>query len=70
MNRLDLIQADEVRSARGPRVRGLEVSGMILSVGASVLEAKADEVFALVEGGGYAEMVAVDERCVFPAVSH
>ena len=72
VNRLDLIQADGkyAVSEGTTSVLGLEVSGMILSVGAECTRGfkERDEVFALVEGGGYAEMVAVDERCVFPAI--
>ena len=72
VNRLDLIQADgKYAVPEGTTgVLGLEVSGMILSVGTDCTRGfkERDEVFALLEGGGYAEMVAVDERCVFPAI--
>ena len=46
-------------------VPGLEVSGVVAAVGASVLAWKAgDQVFGLVGGGGLADRVVVHERCV------
>lgn len=72
VNRLDLIQADGKYSVPDgtTSVLGLEASGIVLSVGSECTRGfkERDEVFALLQGGGYAEMVAVDERCVFPAI--
>ena len=72
VNRLDLIQADgNFTVPEGTSsVLGLEVSGIVLSVGSECTRGfkERDEVFALLQGGGYAEMVAVDERFVFPAI--
>jgi putative PIG3 family NAD(P)H quinone oxidoreductase len=62
VNRADLLQ----RMGHYPPppgasdILGLEVSGMIASVGAGVADiAEGDRVMALLEGGGYAELAAV-----------
>lgn len=62
INRADLLQ----RMGHYPpppgasEILGLEVSGMIASVGAGVADiAEGDRVMALLEGGGYAELAAV-----------
>jgi len=50
-----------------PAWPGLEVSGTIVALGASVSEWKVgDYVVALLSGGGYADRVAVDEGLVLP----
>ncbi len=69
LNRADLLQrAGTYPSPKGcPPWMGLEVSGVITEVGASVTKWKAgDCVCALLGGGGYAEKVAVDECMVMP----
>ena len=72
VNRLDLIQAEgKYKVPEGStNVLGLEVSGMVISIGPDCVRdfKERDEVFALLPGGGYAELVAVDERCVFHAI--
>jgi putative PIG3 family NAD(P)H quinone oxidoreductase len=51
-----------------PAWPGMEVSGVVEAIGAAVTEfAVGDRVCALVPGGGYAELVAVDAGLVLPA---
>lgn len=53
-----------------PSWPGLEVAGVVEAAGESVTEWDVgDEVCALLPGGGYAEMAAVDRRLVLPAPS-
>lgn len=53
-----------------PSWPGLEVAGVVEAAGESVTEwGVGDEVCALLPGGGYAEMAAVDRRLVLPAPS-
>lgn len=48
-------------------ILGLEVAGVVASIGAEVTEwAVGDRVCALLAGGGYAEFAAVDEGSVLP----
>jgi putative PIG3 family NAD(P)H quinone oxidoreductase len=69
INRADLLQ----RMGHYPPppgasdILGLEVSGLVASVGAGVADiAEGDRVMALLEGGGYAEIAAVRARQVVP----
>lgn len=69
LNRADVLQ----RRGRyppppgAPTHPGLEVSGHVAAVGSDVTRFKVDDaVCALLQGGGYAEYVAVDERQVLP----
>jgi putative PIG3 family NAD(P)H quinone oxidoreductase len=69
INRADLLQ----RMGHYPPppgasdILGLEVSGVVASIGASVAGfAVGDRVMALLEGGGYAEVAAVRARQVVP----
>jgi len=53
--------------AGAPDWPGLEVSGTVAQIGAAVNGfATGDRVCALIPGGGYAELVSVDERLVLP----
>ena len=76
INHLDLIQADRGKNYKlpigAPETLGLEVAGVILTVGEKCTRGfrVGDNVIALLSGGGYAEFAAVDERCVFPALPH
>jgi putative PIG3 family NAD(P)H quinone oxidoreductase len=70
VNRADLLQ----RSGRyppppgAPDWPGLEVSGVVSTVGSGVSSRRVgDRVVALLEGGGYAEQVVVRETQVLPA---
>lgn len=48
-------------------ILGLEVSGIVVAVGADVTKlAIGDSVCALLSGGGYAEYALADENCVLP----
>jgi putative PIG3 family NAD(P)H quinone oxidoreductase len=69
INRADLLQ----RMGHYPPppgasdILGLEVSGVVASIGAGVADiAEGDRVMALLEGGGYAEVAAVRARQVVP----
>jgi putative PIG3 family NAD(P)H quinone oxidoreductase len=69
INRADLLQ----RMGHYPpppgasEILGLEVSGVVASVGSGVADlAEGDRVMALLEGGGYAELAAVRARQVVP----
>jgi len=69
INRADLLQ----RMGHYPpppgasEILGLEVSGVVASVGGGVADlAEGDRVMALLEGGGYAELAAVRARQVVP----
>ena len=72
VNRLDLIQAEgKYKVPQGlTEVLGLEVSGQVLSVGSECKKGikEGDIVFALLAGGGYAEIAAVNENLCFPAI--
>lgn len=72
VNQLDLIQArGGYKLPEGAsETLGLEVSGTVVQVGKECQKgfADGDEVIALLQGGGYAEFVSVDERTVMPAV--
>jgi len=52
-------------------VLGLEVSGTVVQVGKRCSKGfqEGDDVMALLTGGGYAEFVSADERCVMPSVT-
>ena len=53
--------------AGAPDILGMEISGTVVALGASVAEWKVgDEVCALVVGGGYAEYCAVDAQHCLP----
>lgn len=69
LNRADLLQrAGKYPPPPGaPEILGLELAGVISSVGSSVSEWKTgDRVCALVAGGGYAEKIAVHHRLLMP----
>jgi NADPH:quinone reductase-like Zn-dependent oxidoreductase len=69
VNRADLSQREGAYPppAGAPTHLGLEVSGTIAAVGPGATRwAVGDRVCALLAGGGYAELVAVDERHVLP----
>lgn len=72
VNRLDLIQASgNYKVPEGvSEVLGLEVSGLVITVGNSCTKGfkEGDTVFALLSGGGYAEIAAVNENLCFPAI--
>jgi putative PIG3 family NAD(P)H quinone oxidoreductase len=69
VNRADLSQREGAYPppAGAPTHLGLEVSGTIAAVGPGATRwGVGDRVCALLAGGGYAELVAVDERHVLP----
>ncbi|MGO2750525.1 MAG: NAD(P)H-quinone oxidoreductase [Pseudoclavibacter sp.] len=69
VNRADVSQREGryPSPAGAPAWPGLEVSGTIVALGASVTAWKVgDYVVALLPGGGYADRVAVDEGLVLP----
>ncbi|WP_317229139.1 NAD(P)H-quinone oxidoreductase [Clavibacter sp. MX14-G9D] len=69
VNRADLSQREGAYPppAGAPTHLGLEVSGTVDAVGAGATRwGVGDRVCALLAGGGYAELVAVDERHVLP----
>lgn len=72
LNRADLL----MREGRYPGLKdvitlGLEAAGTVASVGSSCGKWKiGDKVMALVNGGGYAEYVPVNEQHVMPIPSH
>src|SRR5690554_3217961 len=69
VNRADVLQRQGRYPAPtdAPEWPGLEVAGVIAEVGEAVTHWRVgDRVCALVPGGGYAEMVAVDEGLVLP----
>lgn len=71
VNRADALQRDGRYPAPlgAPTWPGLEVAGDIAAVGDDVDGWRVgDSVAALVPGGGYAELVAVDARLVLPAI--
>lgn len=72
VNRLDLIQANgQYKVPEGvSEVLGLEVSGLVITVGSACTKGfkEGDIVFALLSGGGYAEIVAANENLCFPAI--
>lgn len=76
VNHADLLQRRGLYPppAGASELLGLEVSGVVSSVGEGVSRwTVGDEVCALLPGGGYAEKVAVDQRLVLtkpPAISH
>ncbi|MFG3206836.1 zinc-binding alcohol dehydrogenase family protein [Streptomyces sp. NPDC048192] len=60
-------RADGYRVPALPYVPGLEVSGRVRALGAGVTDLTAgQEVVALVEGGGYAEVAVAEAVTVFP----
>ncbi|MHA4811706.1 NAD(P)H-quinone oxidoreductase [Flavitalea flava] len=62
LNRSDILSRKSKSYSQGdsPEIPGLEVSGMIESTGPGIMRwKKGDKVCALVNGGGYAEYVAV-----------
>ncbi|MDX1584657.1 MAG: NAD(P)H-quinone oxidoreductase, partial [Thermoanaerobaculia bacterium] len=67
INRADLLQRRGLYPPPpdAPEILGLECSGVIAGAGESSKFAKGDRVMAILPGGGYAERVAIDERCVF-----
>lgn len=73
LNRADLLQRQGTYpSPEGwPEWMGLEISGVIIQVGQTVLQKSAwrvgDKVCALLGGGGYAEKVAVPYQMIMPA---
>lgn len=69
VNRADALQrAGNYPAPPGaPRWPGLEVSGDVVAVGPAAGWAVGDRVAALVDGGGYAELVAVRSGQVLPA---
>lgn len=72
INRPDIVQRDGLYPApKGhSNILGLEVAGEIVAAGADVSAFKeGDEVCALVNGGGYAGFVAVDQRALLPIPS-
>lgn len=72
VNRADLLQrrGHYPPPPGAPSWPGLEVAGVVEAAGESVTEWDVgDEVCALLPGGGYAEMAAVDRRLVLPAPS-
>jgi len=72
VNRADLLQrrGHYPPPPGAPSWPGLEVAGVVEAAGESVTEwGVGDEVCALLPGGGYAEMSAVDRRLVLPAPS-
>ncbi len=69
INRADIAQARGMYPPPpgAPETLGLEVSGEIAECGANVRGCVVgDKVCALLAGGGYAEFVAVSEKCVLP----
>lgn len=69
LNRADLLQRQgKYPSPKGcPPWMGLEVAGEVLQIGKNVKKySVGDKVCALLGGGGYAEMVAVNEGMVMP----
>ncbi len=69
LNRADILQRQgKYPSPKGcPPWPGLEVSGVIKAIGSEVTKWQVgDQVCALLGGGGYSEMVAVDEGMVMP----
>lgn len=67
VNRADLLQRRGLYPPPpgAPEILGLECAGVVLETGADVTRFREDDrVMALLSGGGYAEKVAVDERCV------
>ena len=72
VNRLDLIQSEgKYKVPEGfTEVLGLEVSGLVITVGSECKKGikEGDTVFALLSGGGYAEIAAVNEAMCFPAI--
>jgi NADPH:quinone reductase-like Zn-dependent oxidoreductase len=72
INQLDLLQLrGGYRLPDGAsETLGLEVSGTVVAVGKHCGKGftEGDEVMALLTGGGYAEFVSADERCVMPCV--
>lgn len=70
INRADVLQrkGHYPPPADAPAWPGLEVSGYVAAVGTEVTRwAPGDAVCALLGGGGYAEVVAVDQDLVLPA---
>jgi putative PIG3 family NAD(P)H quinone oxidoreductase len=70
VNRADVAQREGAYPppAGAPAWPGLEVSGTVVAIGASVTSwQRGDYVVALLSGGGYADRVAVDEGLVLPA---
>ena len=68
VNRPDIVQREGNYPAPKNHsiILGLEVSGIIVEIGANVKSfKKGDKVGALVNGGGYAEFCAVDQETVF-----
>lgn len=69
INRADLLQrmGHYPPPPEASDILGLEVSGVVASIGAGVAGiAEGDRVMALLEGGGYAEVAAVRARQVVP----
>ncbi|GMA28102.1 NAD(P)H-quinone oxidoreductase [Arenivirga flava] len=69
VNRADVAQRQGVYPPPegAPAWPGLEVSGIVVALGASVSQWRVgDYVVALLSGGGYADRVAVDEGLVLP----
>jgi putative PIG3 family NAD(P)H quinone oxidoreductase len=68
VNRADLLQRQgKYPSPPGAsEILGLECAGTVIEVGGDGPFEPGDRVMALLQGGGYAELAAVDARCVLP----
>lgn len=69
VNRADLLQAQGLYPppAGVTDILGLEMAGVIITVGAGVKQWKpGDRILALLPGGGYAQRVAVDHQLLLP----
>lgn len=73
INRADILQRRGLYPAPSgaPEILGLEFAGEVAKSGGAVSDfAPGDGVFGLVQGGGYAEFLAVDARLVAPIPDH
>jgi len=68
LNRADLlIRQGKYPGQKSPSILGLEMAGIVESVGSEVKKFKAgDKVMGLLRGGGYADFVVVDELHLMP----
>lgn len=68
LNRADLLLREgKYPGIKSPQTLGLEVSGVVESIGSNSTKwKKGDKVMALLPGGGYAEYAAVNEHHVMP----